>query len=82
MLEPLDRDEVAAQVRAITGVAPPAAMVDQMVAARAAGDPFFTEELLAAGTAAEAVPATLRDVLLTGPPGCPRRGGGSCKPRR
>ena len=64
VLRPLDRDEVAAQVRAITGVAPPAAMVDQMVA-RAAGNPFFTEELLAAGTAAGGVPATVRDVLLT-----------------
>jgi predicted ATPase len=64
MLRPLDRDEVAAQVRAITGVAPPAAMVDRIVA-RAAGNPFFTEELLAAGTDADAVPATARDVLLT-----------------
>jgi predicted ATPase len=51
VLRPLDRAEVAAQLRAITGVAPPAAMVDQMVA-RAAGNPFFTEELLAAGTTA------------------------------
>jgi DNA-binding CsgD family transcriptional regulator len=64
VLRPLGRDEVAAQVRAITGVAPPAAMVDQMVA-RAAGNPFFTEELLAAGAGADAVPATVRDVLLT-----------------
>jgi DNA-binding CsgD family transcriptional regulator len=64
MLRPLDRDEVAAQVRAITGVAPPAAMVDRIVA-RAAGNPFFTEELLAAGTDIDAVPATVRDVLLT-----------------
>jgi DNA-binding CsgD family transcriptional regulator len=64
LLDPLGRDEVAAQVRAITGVAPPAAMVDLMVA-RAAGNPFFTEELLAAGTAAQALPATVRDVLLT-----------------
>jgi DNA-binding CsgD family transcriptional regulator len=64
VLRPLDRDEVAAQVRAITGVAPQAAVVDQMVA-RAAGNPFFTEELLAAGTGPETVPATVRDVLLT-----------------
>ena len=64
VLRPLDRDEVAAQVQGITGVAPPATMVDRMVA-RAAGNPFFTEELLAAGTGADAVPATVRDVLLT-----------------
>jgi len=64
VLRPLGRDEVAAQLRAISGVAPPAAMVDQMVA-RAAGNPFFTEELLAAGTGADAVPVTVRDVLLT-----------------
>jgi DNA-binding CsgD family transcriptional regulator/tetratricopeptide (TPR) repeat protein len=64
VLRPLDRDEVAAQVRAITGVAPPAATVDRMVA-RAAGNPFFTEELLAAGTGEDAVPATVRDVVLT-----------------
>ena len=64
VLHPLDRAEVAAQVRAITGVAPPAAMVDQMLA-RAAGNPFFTEELLAAGTGGDAMPATVRDVLLT-----------------
>jgi predicted ATPase len=64
VLRPLDRDEVAAQVRGITGVVPPAAIVDRMVA-RAAGNPFFTEELLAAGTGGDAVPATVRDVLLT-----------------
>jgi DNA-binding CsgD family transcriptional regulator/tetratricopeptide (TPR) repeat protein len=64
VLRPLDRDEVAAQVRAITGIAPPAAMVDRMVV-RAAGNPFFTEELLAAGTGTASVPATVRDVLLT-----------------
>ena len=64
VLRPLDRDEVAAQLQAITGVAPPAAIVDQMVA-RAAGNPFFTEELLAAGPAAGGVPVTVRDVLLT-----------------
>jgi DNA-binding CsgD family transcriptional regulator len=64
VLRPLDRDEVAAQLQAITGVTPPGAMVDQM-AARAEGNPFFTEELLAAGADAAAVPATVREVLLT-----------------
>jgi DNA-binding CsgD family transcriptional regulator len=64
VLHPLDRDEVAAQLRGITGVTPPATIVDQMVT-RAAGNPFFTEELLAAGTDTDGVPATVRDVLLT-----------------
>jgi hypothetical protein len=50
--------------------------------ARAAGNSFLTEELLAAGTAADVVPVTVRDVLLTRPPGCLRRAGGCCKPRR
>jgi DNA-binding CsgD family transcriptional regulator len=64
VLYPLDRAEVAAQLRGIMGVAPPATMVDQMVA-RAAGNPFFTEELLAAGADAAAMPAAVREVLLT-----------------
>jgi predicted ATPase len=64
VLHALDRDEVAAQLRGITGVPPPATMVDQMVT-RAAGNPFFTEELLAAGADAAAMPATVRGVLLT-----------------
>src|ERR1700723_3589560 len=39
-------------------------MVDRIVT-RAAGNPFFTEELLAAGIDADGVPATVEDVLLT-----------------
>jgi DNA-binding CsgD family transcriptional regulator len=64
VLRPLDRAEVADQIRAITGIAPPGAKVDQILA-RAAGNPFFTEELLAAGADADAVPVTVREVLLT-----------------
>jgi DNA-binding CsgD family transcriptional regulator len=64
VLNPLDRDEVASQLRGITGVTPPATMVDQMVT-RAAGNPFFTEELLAASADPGALPATVREVLLT-----------------
>jgi DNA-binding CsgD family transcriptional regulator/tetratricopeptide (TPR) repeat protein len=64
VLHPLARDEVAAQLWGITGVTPPAGMVEQMVT-RAAGNPFFTEELLAAGADADVVPATVRDVVLT-----------------
>ncbi len=48
VLAPLEHAEVAALVEAITGVAPSARLTGQLVQ-RAAGNPFFTEELLAAG---------------------------------
>jgi hypothetical protein len=69
-LRPLDRDGVAAQLRSITGMVPSAALVDRMVE-RAAGNPFFTEELLAAGDSGGAgggpagVPPGVREVVLT-----------------
>ena len=62
VLVPLDRAEVAALVEAITGVAPPAKVTGRLME-RAAGNPFFTEELLAAGPDAPMVPATISDVL-------------------
>jgi DNA-binding CsgD family transcriptional regulator len=62
VLAPLDRAAVAAQVEAITGVAPSARLTGQLVQ-RAAGNPFFTEELLAAGPDAFTLPASVRDVL-------------------
>jgi DNA-binding CsgD family transcriptional regulator len=62
VLAPLDRAGVAAQVEAITGVAPSARLTGQLVQ-RAAGNPFFTEELLAAGPDALTLPASVRDVL-------------------
>jgi predicted ATPase len=58
LLAPLDPSEVAAQVEAITGVVPSARLVE-----RAAGNPFFTEELLAAGPDALTVPASVSEVL-------------------
>ena len=64
VLHPLDHAEVAALLCGITGVAPPAQTVDQMMT-RAAGNPFFIEELLAAGADGDMVPATVREVLLT-----------------
>jgi DNA-binding CsgD family transcriptional regulator len=64
VLAPLDTAGVAAQVRGITGVAPSAEMVRRLVE-RAAGNPFFTEELLAAGTSTSALPTSVREVLLT-----------------
>jgi DNA-binding CsgD family transcriptional regulator len=62
VLAPLQHAEVAALVEAITGMAPSARLTSQLMQ-RAAGNPFFTEELLAAGPDALALPASIRDVL-------------------
>jgi DNA-binding CsgD family transcriptional regulator len=62
VLAPLEHAEVAALVEAITGVAPSARLTGRLVQ-RAAGNPFFTEELLAAGPDALTLPASIRDVL-------------------
>jgi DNA-binding CsgD family transcriptional regulator/tetratricopeptide (TPR) repeat protein len=64
-LERFDPAEVADQLAAIRGGQVPPALIEQ-VARRAEGNPFFAEELLAAGSVTpEAVlPARLRDVLL------------------
>ena len=60
------RSELARQIEAILGHRPPTALVDA-ITARADGNPFFVEELLASGVedGAKRIPATLRDVLLT-----------------
>jgi DNA-binding CsgD family transcriptional regulator/tetratricopeptide (TPR) repeat protein len=59
----LDRAETAAQLVGILGAAPPAELVDALFA-RSEGNPFFTEELLAAVRAGSGeLPATLRDLL-------------------
>ncbi|MGI8572271.1 MAG: ATP-binding protein, partial [Solirubrobacteraceae bacterium] len=60
-LEPLTRTEVAAQVASITGSEPKTGIVDRLYE-RSQGNPFFVEELLAAGE--DALPASLRDALL------------------
>jgi len=60
-LGPLDPDEVAEQLEAIMGSRPPAAVVAAVVQ-RAEGNPFFAEELLAAGAGPE-LPPGLADVL-------------------
>ena len=62
VLAPLDRAGVATLVEAITGVAPSARLTGRLVQ-RAAGNPFFTEELLAAGPDALTLPASVGDVL-------------------
>jgi DNA-binding CsgD family transcriptional regulator len=62
VLTPLDSVGVAALVEAITGMAASARDTDRLMQ-RAAGNPFFTEELLAAGPNAPTVPASINDVL-------------------
>jgi DNA-binding CsgD family transcriptional regulator len=60
-LPPLDRAGVAALAAAVLGAAPPAELVDTLLT-RAEGNPFFTEELLAAGNT---VPRTVREIIRT-----------------
>ena len=62
VLEPLTRDEQAHQISDILGVPPTRSLLDQ-VYARAEGNPFFAEELLALRGGAE-LPPTVRDLLL------------------
>jgi DNA-binding CsgD family transcriptional regulator len=63
-LERFDRAELADQLAAIQGEDVAPALVE-LIARRSEGNPFFAEELLAAGTAGQgAIPARLRDVLL------------------
>jgi DNA-binding CsgD family transcriptional regulator/tetratricopeptide (TPR) repeat protein len=61
-LEPLSPEEVAEQVGEITGTSP-AAEFSHALHVRGQGNPFFTEELLAAGDEGR-LPASLRDALL------------------
>ncbi len=61
-LGPLNAEEVGEQVLGITGTRPTTALI-RTLHERAQGNPFFTEELLAAGVD-EALPAGLRDALL------------------
>src|SRR5947209_2981438 len=61
-LDPLSLEHVAEQVLDITG-APPTAGLSHALHDRAGGNPFFVEELLAAGDGGE-LPDSLRDALL------------------
>jgi predicted ATPase len=69
-LGPLSRDEVAEQVAGISGSPLPAAVVDELYA-RAEGNPFFTEQLVAAASAqgglgsGGGLPAGLAELLVT-----------------
>jgi DNA-binding CsgD family transcriptional regulator len=68
-LRPLDLDEQGGQLAGILGRKPARGLVER-VHARAQGNPFFAEELLASETgtperrSAESVPESLRDILL------------------
>jgi DNA-binding NarL/FixJ family response regulator len=62
-LGPLDREELTALLAAHAGAPPPAALTDAIVA-RSEGNPFYAEELLAAGDRGGELPRGLRDVLL------------------
>ena len=65
-LPTLGREELAAQLESILGTPPRRDLVDRILA-RTGGNPFFTEELLAAGGGGmpEELPPRLRDVLLS-----------------
>jgi DNA-binding CsgD family transcriptional regulator len=59
----LDRDELADLLAEISDVTPTSATVDELLA-RSEGNPFYVEELMAAGGAGQGLPATLADVIL------------------
>ncbi|GAA4615796.1 LuxR family transcriptional regulator [Actinoallomurus liliacearum] len=63
-LSNLSRDEVAAQVAGILGTRPATRQVGTLFD-RSEGNPFFVEELVAAGPTTRELPASLREVLLT-----------------
>jgi DNA-binding CsgD family transcriptional regulator len=62
-LGPLDREELAALLATHAGAPLPVALTDA-IAARSEGNPFFAEELLAAGDRGRELPRGLRDLLL------------------
>ncbi len=61
-LDAFDSSELAVQMSAIMGSEPPPRLVEALMA-RSGGNPFFAEELLAAGEAGLALPRSLRDIL-------------------
>ena len=60
-----DRAEVVSQLEAILGVPPTPGLVESVLG-RSDGNPFFAEEIVAAGgeAAGDRLPSTLRDVVL------------------
>ncbi|MFL6126258.1 AAA family ATPase [Actinophytocola sp.] len=63
-LEPLTPKETTELARGLLGVEPGREMVTVLVS-RAEGNPFFTEELIAAWPARGEVPQTVREVVIT-----------------
>jgi DNA-binding CsgD family transcriptional regulator len=61
-LERLGLEDVAQQLAGILGRPPQPGLVDRIFA-RSEGNPFFVEELIAAGVESAHLPATLREVL-------------------
>jgi DNA-binding NarL/FixJ family response regulator len=64
LLPPLDPTETTALARGLLGVEPGGEMV-KVLLTRAEGNPFFTEELIAAWPARGEVPQTVREVVIT-----------------
>lgn len=60
----LSRDQVTEQVAGILGTRPGDRQAESLYR-RSGGNPFFVEELVAAGPSTSSLPATLREVLLT-----------------
>ena len=58
----LERNAVAVHAAAVLGIPPPPALVDELLR-RGEGNPFFTEELVAAHLAGDAIPALLSELL-------------------
>lgn len=61
-LSGLGRDDVARSVATMLGGTAPADLVDEVLA-RGQGNPFFTEQLVAAHRTGEAIPAVLSDLI-------------------
>ena len=63
-LAPLSRAELEAQISGILGERPSRELADS-IWKRSEGNPFFAEELLAAGEGSVALPLTLQEILTT-----------------
>ena len=61
-LSGLSHDDITARVTALLGATAPHDLVEEILA-RGQGNPFFTEELVAAHLAGETIPAVLSDLL-------------------
>ncbi len=62
ILAGLERNDVAVHAAAVLGIPPPPSLVDELVR-RGEGNPFFTEQLVAAHIAGDAIPALLSELL-------------------